>query len=530
FYQASSLTAISAAIPVRAAVTLRTNRSEPGRVKVQLRDSKGRPVIGSVHMTSGFSRTEYSASVPPQGAAFFSDLPKGEYALSAWSNQIPMPPLFGTADEPFPSDAELTGVRQFVVQGVKVTSGQESLATMQPQLQSYIRGRIKVPDGTNNYKLYTAHYTPPSVQIRYNPGTGEYLAGPFDRKDVGLQVMSANAQPSDPAFRQQNFTFDLVPGKVVHADLEPGLGDSTKPRDEVRTLLSKGIFNAPGETVPAARVLLPNGKTPAWGAIAKVYTPETWRAFAVGRANSLGNLSPIWGENFTEIPVNPPPGSPTEAVLVVSLPGAYGATIVPLQRAASANIVLPPAASVKGRVTVGGQPLSGLPSNFRVLAAYQGQGKLNATLSVDMTPDSDGNFELNGLTPGTYLVQAARDGIWLSTTKTLTVGNTPIPDLNFEIAPPGGATLMHFQNAKGEPVVGRSVVIERPSGPLTEAYWPKTLTTDSRGDLYLNGLEAGEHRLKVEGLGDKNGAIFTLNVPALQADVPVQKKSFVVRP
>ena len=69
------------------------------------------------------------------------------------------------------------------------------------------------------------------------------------------------------------------------------------------------------------------------------------------------------------------------------------------------------ARGVEGRVTLGGRPVDDRNAGLRVVAAHRGRGVLDEVLSLAATAQADGRFELRGLTPGRYAVQATRDGI-----------------------------------------------------------------------------------------------------------------------
>ena len=126
-----------------------------------------------------------------------------------------------------------------------------------------------------------------------------------------------------------------------------------------------------------------------------------------------------------------------------------------------------------------------------------------------MTARPDGTFRLDGLTPGVYRVQAARDGIWLSAALSLTVGEAgdDRPPLALDIAPPGAPVVLHLAGAPG-----RTVRLDRPPGPLADELWPTTVATDGAGDLHLDGLEAGRHAVRpAEG-----GPAITFDVPPVR--------------
>ncbi len=122
---------------------------------------------------------------------------------------------------------------------------------------------------------------------------------------------------------------------------------------------------------------------------------------------------------------------------------------------------------------------------------------LDGALSLEATAQADGRFELRGLTPGRYAVQAARDGIWLSRGIELTIGadKDPAP-LALDIPEPGAPVTLHVVDRAGRPVADQPIGLVRPEGPLA-SLWPAGLRTDPAGTLTLRGLEAGRHTLLI---------------------------------
>ena len=250
-------------------------------------------------------------------------------------------------------------------------------------------------------------------------------------------------------------------------------------------------------------VFLPDGHTPAWGARVVIVDPEDWPTTIQrqARTDATGHLMAITHPGVCLYPEGawpvPPPGNPPGPVVVAWLPGAHGATILPYVPGQPLHITLPAAASVRGRVTLGGRSVANVKSSFRVLAAYQGRGVVNSVLSVDLTPQVDGTFLLAGLTPGTYQVQAVRDGIWMSATRTLTVKTGILPAVKLDIPEAGQAVDLRMVDAAGNPLPGATVRVSHPQGPLTDEIWPKAFTADGAGRLQLEGLNAGPETLTV---------------------------------
>lgn len=367
---------------------------------------------------------------------------------------------------------------------------------MRPQPQGYVRGRIWVPGRPSQYALYQPFYSLSPPGVRLDPVTGEFVAGPFPAGPALLQLSrpSSAAGAAPPAWQAH---IGVVPGKVVRVTLSPE-GMATAPASHTAAMLTMGAVLSSDRDAPlSGTVFLPNGKTPAWGARVALVVPPAWPPVKMARADAAGHLTEGDYRYSVGAPVNPPPGSPTEPVVVAWLPGASGAAVVPYVSGQAVHVVLPAPAFVQGRVTVGGKAAAGVNSSFRVVAAYQGRGKLNPLLSVEATAQADGSFELAGLTPGTYRVQAARDGVWVSSAQALTVGGGVLPDLTLDIPGPGQPMNLRLVNRAGRPLPGAIVTVSHPPGPLTDELWPKTLTADSMGGLHLEGLAAGPQTLTI---------------------------------
>ena len=122
---------------------------------------------------------------------------------------------------------------------------------------------------------------------------------------------------------------------------------------------------------------------------------------------------------------------------------------------------------------------------------------VDEAINVEATAQADGRFELRGLTPGRYTIQAARDGIWLSRTIELTVDpDRDPPPLALDIPEPGAPVTLQVVDREGRPVADHPIGLVRPEGPLA-SLWPSSLRTDPAGTLTLRGLEAGRHTLLI---------------------------------
>lgn len=523
FYEASTLLAIAPSLPRNEPVELTATRRGPGRIAVRLLDENGRPAAGAVWIEDTFDGVQYGASVRPDAPTVLPDMPSGIYQLKAAFADYDEPPAFGSESAKFPSDAELLKRRNLMSQAVTVQSDQTTTVTFGPQTQGYVRGVIRGVADPADYTVIVPFYSETPINVGYDPKTGEFVAGPFAPGKTMLNVMRVQPELDK---RGENFPVVVKSSHVERVEFVVGQAPPSARAAETSILTMGGVFHANGANSPPATVYLPDGTTPAWGAQGAVFVPTTWQAVRSARADALGVLSPTSSWYSDQTPADPPPGSPTQPTLVAWLPGANGAAIVPLEDAAKAPLILPAAASIRGRITLAGKTVSGVNSSFIVRAAYQGRGKLNALLSVEATAQADGSFELAGLTPGTYRVQAARDGIWLSESRQITVeGGTS--RLDFDIKGAGAPTILRLSDADRQPLAGQTLILMRPPGPLTERLWPESVTTDAKGAVRLEGLEAGAHQLKLKRANGESRA-FAVTIAPLVAGQKAQTETVVL--
>ena len=515
YSEGAALVAVSDATPITRPVVIPTRRYGPASLRVRLEDARGRPARGTVTAGDNLQPARYAASTDAHGLIVFADMPAGYYTLTARLAGPLGATALGGAGSPFPTDAALRArMRQPSPQSVHVQPGEETAVTVRPQPIGYLRLRLAVPKERAKGYYFDGSLYPyvEALDTRQDPATGEFLVGPLPAGRRTFRLFHSFPGPPWQSVPAGAATVTVEAGRVTRAALVPR--DPPGP-----SLLLESI-------APTGTVLLADGKTPAWGARAGVFTSDRQFPLRLVRADAAGRLTLSDRWQGATWPWKLTPGNPPGPVLVAWLPGTAGAAIAPYVQGQDTRLVLPPAVSLRGRVTAGGLSVSGLPSGFRVKAAYQGRGALNEALSVEATAQADGSFELAGLTPGVYRIQAVRDEIWLSEARTVTVGAGPLAALTLDIAPPGAAVVLHLVDGAGRPLAGRAVTVARPAGPLTAFVWPDGLATDGAGDLRVDGLEAGPHRLTVSGVP---GAGAGFNVPVWSADAPPSVRRVVVK-
>lgn len=215
-------------------------------------------------------------------------------------------------------------------------------------------------------------------------------------------------------------------------------------------------------------------------------------------SDALGNLMPrgLWRTGTD--PGNVVSQGPDSATAIAFLPGSAGATVKTVSRSDDlAHLVLPPPLSLAGRVTMGGASPVQRPGAILVMAAHQGGGFLDPYLSVSSSAGADGAFELAGLTPGDYQIQAALDDIWLSPPVNLRIGGAATRPVALSIPPPDVPVRLQLRDASGKVASGVSVTLDH-GGPLAD-FWPRNWTSDALGSVFIPTLEAGLHTVSAAG-------------------------------
>ncbi|WP_422928193.1 MSCRAMM family protein [Singulisphaera sp. PoT] len=498
YYEAEVRAPVSSALgsiePIRLVGARRKKRT--GTLLVRMLDVDGRPARGVVRFDGMKGSTDERGEVrfesPHERKSFVGGFLDG-----------PDPPTWPTTG-PMPADEALRGRFAYVpAVEAAVVLGRETSIELRARPVGYVRGKLKPAEGHRaaDYTIIPQHDNRVFARSpRYDQATGDFLFGPLFEGPTTFHLSVKMPDGTDRSCGQR--AVDVVAGEVTHVEVEPvevkpvevkPAAPTAAYRAIVRALTRLGIGRIVGNPEAPAdaplTVYLPDGKTPAFGALAYLYEPGRDEPAAYGNSDASGRLT--WGGRWLFAVEKP--------TLFVRLPGRHGATIVTLDEGTDPRVVLPPAIEVEGSVKVGGRVLGDDRSLVSVVAAYQGKGILDDVLSFKLTIGPDGRFTLPGLTPGRYLVQAARDELWVSKAVELVVEpDKAIPPLSLEIPAPGRPLTLEIIDNAGQPVAGESVTLARPRGPL-EAVWSPALKTDASGRLALNWLEAGPHSISLTG-------------------------------
>lgn len=506
YYEGTTLLPISPGFQLESPVKLTCDPHPPGSLEARLVGLDGRPARGSILLmsVSHHGAIDRAASTDEEGVARFADLTSGSYRIRGSMEAYP-PAYLPLGNGPLPDDAALRDQVVFRTEEVKVASGAEAHVQLRPVKAAYVRGRIRPAPGAkaSDYSVLPEHdWLALQSYARRDTTSGEYLCGPLlpGKVDVRLH-RAAQGGPSEGI---PNFV-TLAPGEVAHLDLEAKGESARAGRPEQSVSLGMGglsTMELPPEAI-AGTVVHPDGRTPAFGARAVLIVPKEVQPTASATSDAAGRLTWTgrWIMRGSSSAAPDPPGQVTTPTVVVSLPGLAGATVIPIDPKALRpfRAVLPPPLNAAGRVTLGGRAMTSQNARVRVIAGHQGQGVLDGPLSVEATVDADGRFTLRGLTPGTYQVQAARDGIWLSRSITLKFTPDKKPaDLSLDIPEPGAAVTLALVDDNDRPVQRRRLKLARPPGPFTDL-WPEHLTSGADGTVHVRGLETGTHQVLIDG-------------------------------
>jgi len=502
YYEAEAQVPVSPALGAVGPIRLVGARREPkpASLLVRLLDADGRPARGAVEFAGAIGSTDERGEIRFEG---LSGQPSGSKPFASGHIEGPTPPPWSTAGQ-MPADDALR--RRFtLVPGAEaaVVPGREETLELRARPLGYIRGKLRPAEGRSSRDYAIAPWYDPRVlqpNWRYEPATGEFLAGPLPGGPATLQI--STRMPNGGYQNCGRQVVEVVPGDVSQVELRPGepeAADRKAVRQQVMLGMG-GLSVNPGtpETAPPT-VYLPDGVTPAFAAQAILYVPDQEQPAAHGISDASGRLTWRGMWSYGSQGDRPKVGLVDKPTLVVSLPGRHGAAIVPLEGGPARRVVLPQAIEAGGTVTIGGRAPSDDGSRIRVVAASQGRGVLDPALGLATTAGPDGRFTLAGLTPGRYRVQAARDGIWISKALEVAVepGKVP-PPLSLDIPPPGEPVTLECVDRAGQPLAGESFTLARPKGPFA-TLWPATLRADVSGRLTFRGLEAGSHSVSIAG-------------------------------
>jgi protocatechuate 3,4-dioxygenase beta subunit len=550
YFQASGIIALSPNL-TEDPPAFTARHIEAGSARIVVQDEKGNPVHATVDIVR-YTKLEVSGTTDDGGVVLFKGLYTADQVGTLSDNYVLQihganlvnsePVNLGKDDEPLPSPQVLRTRSTFVnlkfwEHKLPLAINTQTNLVIRAERLRYVYGVIrsspKPPIGPWRLSL-DQDGIKYGATIRVLPGTGEFVAGPFMSGPVhiyfwdyaGLREVQTTVEVD--ANQDEPLRFDIDADQYAKA---PQIAEKPAQQHSGTQLTTgreaylgmAGIFShSTGAKHLTGKVFLSDGRTPAFGAQVLYYEAGSTMPAIFSMTDALGNLHPRGMWRSASDGAYAPQDAPSSPVLVALLPGACGATIQtsPVRPDEPVHLILPPPASLMGRVTVGGFTPSEWPGVIHVLAAYQGKGFLASALDVVTTADADGHFTLAGLTPGTYVIQAALDEIWLSSQATVHVAGTSTRPIKLSIPLPGVPVRIKLRDSSGNPVTEKSITIDR-SGPLANL-WPREWASDGAGMIYVPTLEAGRHTIRTPG----SPRVVTVDVPPIPAR-PVQVRVLV---
>ena len=480
----------------------------PGSIHITVADN-GKPLNGVVTVGTFSESLKMATTLDAHGDALFERVQTWKQTLTPFVDGFESP-LFGLdrRTETLPPDESLLNRRIILPVDVVMRQNHREEIAFHPESVGFVRGTVHLPrpQDLRSLEVYVrSSAVGRAASAKVNPATGQFVAGPFLPGIARLVFQFPNAY-------RMTRDASIEPGKITRLDLDAPSNTTLSAHNNQLLLGVGGARSLTTSQDPLhGTVYLHDGKTPAHGAQLLFIPADEAQASFAAITDALGTIHPrpLWISRSVS---NERPSG--DAIVVAFLPGNSGATIHTGTIPAPLKIVLPEPIALKGRVTVAGNPFTGKPGSIHLLAEYQGNPLLRDILSVQTTANADGDFELAGLTPGDYRLQAALDDIWFSESIALHVPASPSPNLAIDIPASSAEATIHILNPDGTPRPGTILHISRPQGPLEQQFAPKDWTADGTGSVNVPTLETGIHLLTTEDGTDQQNLVASPTAPA----------------
>jgi hypothetical protein len=492
--------------PVVLAATHRT--PTPPSLHVQLKDASGKPAKGYVFFGRGALNPSRAATTDDQGNATFDGIVEWPAIAESYLPGL-VNPRFGTESKTWPDDKELVGRVSLFPEEIDPKVKSVTQLVLQPKPVGYVRGLIRPAKGKSldDYAINLKRGSMAQIAVSgRDRTTGQFLIGPIAEGKTELTLSCRVTKNHWPHVLTREI--EVKADRVLNVELDaPEIPAAPKSPFREPAFITIGAEGASviGELAGRTEgvVLLPDRKSPAAGAQVVLFVPGESQQVAHATVNSAGRFSLVGSRVSRNNTVAKLPAIDGPTLVAWRL-GSHGAVIMPYAKDkpnAEVQLVLPKSLSQRGKVTIAGKPVSSAHSQLSVFAAYQGNRPFDGLFHQICSADADGVFELTGLTPGKYQVQATLDDIWLSASVPVTVSADAetLAPIVLDIGEPGCATVVTLLDKQGRPLADVQATLERPAGPLTDRCWPTTFTSDHAGVLGIPPLEAGEHLITFPG-------------------------------
>ncbi|MDQ2800600.1 MAG: carboxypeptidase-like regulatory domain-containing protein, partial [Armatimonadota bacterium] len=264
YFEGTALVAVSAATAPSQSIAVAIHRVGPASIRVRLVDAQGKPLRGTVTIGNGSASALYAASVDAGGTVVFPNIPLNffPYTVTAHIAGRPERLVPSRQNGPLPSDAALiAGTGQPLPQSLRVRGGEENLVTFGSVSPGYVRLRLTGPfaSATGYYIEGRQSNDEAFVETHFDPTSGEYLIGPLPAGRRTLHLFRYVPAPVATNLEAGAVTVTVKAGQVVPATLS---AQSTAAQELLYSLPLSGT------------ALMPDGKTPAWGARVALFLPD----------------------------------------------------------------------------------------------------------------------------------------------------------------------------------------------------------------------------------------------------------------
>jgi hypothetical protein len=405
FDAAVTTAAISPRLANAQPIHVTTLHFEAPSATVQLLDRDGKPMAGVVQV--GFmsvGEPSVVASTDGKGRIAFPHVPSGRRIYARGWVVGSQPISMDSGMEFKPADDSAFVGREFIpVENTFLGPNEHADLVLRSRPAGFVRGFVHPPPGMRTDEFFMSigsNEFEHGAGVEYRRSTGEFTAGPFLAGKVTFGLEHALGKPRTYFTVSQDAV--AVAGKLIHMDITVAAPRSYGTENALLIGAGGQVSLGMGEQDMKGHVYLRDGKTPAFGARILYYRPGQPFAQVVGMTDAGGNIhgQGVYYGNSGLGEAQPP--GPDHALIVASLPGRLGATIVdpPADPRGGLSIRLASGIQIKGTITVGGKVLDGSPGRIRVLAKFQGKGFTGDAMDVWAVPQADGTFTLPGLTPG----------------------------------------------------------------------------------------------------------------------------------